>query len=186
MSVPASGSFSMFGVSDNTTIHGAVKQGLTANSGVSVDSTDDFVELISKSNTSRFHPASNGGSAVTNLNQVTNALQYRRYPTFTISLCHDSTDSDGACDCDHGSATYYVFGDSTSDSSEVTQFAQAHTITNADGTTPDSGFYSNGGIYRFWNNTTGAFGDGTGVTAENPSNYDFSNNDCGDRAIISY
>ena len=186
MSVPATGNFSIFGVSDNTTIHGAVKQGLTTNSGVSVDSTDDFVELISKSNTSRFHPASNGGSAVTNLNQVTNALQYRRYPTFSISLCHDSTDSDGACDCDHGSATYYVFGNSTSNNSATTQFAQAHTITNSNGTTPDSGFYSNGGIYRFWNKAVGAFGDGTGITAENPSNYNFSNNDCGDRAIISY
>ena len=124
MSVPATGGFSMFGYFNNTTIQGAIAQG-----GGSVNGDTEFQELIDASTTSRFHPASNGGSAVTNLNQVTNALQYRRYPTFTISLCHDSTDSDGACDCDHGSATYYVFGDSTSDSSEVTQFAQAHTIT---------------------------------------------------------
>jgi hypothetical protein len=185
MSVPATGDFSMFGYFNNTTIQGAIAQG-----GGSVNGDTEFEELIDASTTSRFHPASNiingNPTAITNLNQVDNALQYRRYPTFTISLCHDPTDSDGACDCDHGSATYYVFGDSTSSSNEVTQFAQAHTITNADGTTPDSGFYSNGGIYRFWNNDVGAFGDGTGITAENPNDYNFSNNDCGDRAIISY
>ena len=179
MSVPATGGFSMFGYFNNTTIQGAIAQG-----GGSVNGDTEFQELIDASTTSRFHPASNGGSAVTNLNQVTNALQYRRYPTFTISLCHDSTDSDGACDCDHGSATYYVFGDSTSDSSEVTQFAQAHTITNSNGTTPSSGFYSNGGIYRFWNNTAGAFGDDAGVSIQIGSN--LNNGDCGDRRTVLY
>ena len=179
MSVPATGGFSMFGYFNNTTIQGAIAQG-----GGSVNGDTEFQELIDASNTSRFHPASNGGSAVTNLNQVTNALQYRRYPTFSISLCQDSTDSDGACDCDHGSATYYVFGNSTSNNSATTQFAQAHTITNSNGTTPDSGFYSNGAIYRFWNNTAGAFGDDAGVSIQIGSN--LNNGDCGDRRTVLY
>ena len=44
MSVPASGNFSMFGNSDNTTIQGAITQG-----GGSVASADDFNELIAAS-----------------------------------------------------------------------------------------------------------------------------------------
>ena len=183
MSVPANGDFSMFGYFNNTTIQGAIAQG-----GGSVNGDTEFTELIAASTTSRFHPASNiingNPTAITNLYQVNNALQYRRYPTFTISLCHDSTDSDGACDCDHGSATYYVFGGSTSSSNEVTQFAQAHTITNSNGTTPSSGFYSNGGIYRFWNNAVGAFGDDTGVSIQIGSN--LNNGDCGDRRTVLY
>ena len=80
MCVPTSGSFSMFGNSDNTTIQGAITQG-----GGSVASADDFNELIAASNVSLFN-TTHSGDLSGSLSNVTNALQYRGYPISTTLL----------------------------------------------------------------------------------------------------
>tara|TARA_B100000902_G_scaffold395537_1_gene454331 strand:- start:67 stop:648 length:582 start_codon:yes stop_codon:yes gene_type:complete len=72
MTVVVSGSFSMFGTS-NRTIQGAIVQG-----GGSASSDTTFTQLISHSTVSKFHPTYAGN--ITNLNQISEATQYRGYP----------------------------------------------------------------------------------------------------------
>ena len=79
MGVPTSGSFSMFGNSDNTTIQGAITEG-----GGSVASTDNLNDLIAASNVSLFDTTYSGDLSGS-LSNVTNANQYRGYPTATTS-----------------------------------------------------------------------------------------------------
>tara|TARA_R100000742_G_scaffold4174_1_gene1274 strand:- start:1054 stop:2544 length:1491 start_codon:yes stop_codon:yes gene_type:complete len=77
MGVPTSGSFSMFGNSDNTTIQGAITEG-----GGSVASVDNLNALIAASNVSLFNTTYSGDLSGS-LSNVTNANQYRGYPTVT-------------------------------------------------------------------------------------------------------
>ena len=79
MGVPTSGSFSMFGNSDNTTIQGAITEG-----GGSVASVDNLNDLIAASNVSLFDTTYYGDLSGS-LSNVTNANQYRGYPTSTTS-----------------------------------------------------------------------------------------------------
>ena len=168
MSVPASGGFSMFGNSDNTTIQGAITQG-----GGSVASADDFNELIAASTTSfsspnnlLFHPASNGGTDVTNINQINNALQYRLYPAFFMQLCYHQTNSETACGCDSTDSSDSLSGDYYIAITTTTGVLQSSiNITKTDGSVAPTGFYkfgsgdAGGTIVRFWNSTTGVFGN---------------------------
>jgi len=79
MGVPTSGSFSMFGNSDNTTIQGAITEG-----GGSVASVDNLNDLIAASNVSLFD-TSFSGDLSGSLSNVTNANQYRGYPASVAS-----------------------------------------------------------------------------------------------------
>ena len=119
-----------------------------------------------------FHPASNiisgNPTAITNLSQVNNALQYRRYPTVEISLCFDSTSSSNACNCSgSNSASYYAFGNA---GNLVTTLFNATVLTNQDGSLANSGFYSagtgSGGAFRFWNKTAESFGSQSGISIQ--------------------
>ena len=147
MSVPASGNFSMFGTS-NTTIAGAINEGVGASA---TNGLTKFTQLISASNVSRFHPAGNSGSAITNLNQVTNALQYRNYPSTGITLCFDGSNSFDACSC-NASATYYLVGGSSG-----LTFANGTSLAQSNGTLALPGFYKFGSgvvgntVVRYWN-----------------------------------
>ncbi len=80
MGVPTSGSFSMFGNSDNTTIQGAITQG-----GGSVASTDNLNALIAASNVSLFDTTYSGDLSGS-LSNVTNANQYRGYPATSTAF----------------------------------------------------------------------------------------------------
>jgi hypothetical protein len=78
MTVPASGSFSMFGPtngSNTTTIQGAIDQGENG----SVDGDTQFTQLIAASTVSKFNPAYSG--TISDINQINNANQYRGYHT---------------------------------------------------------------------------------------------------------
>lgn len=79
MGVPTSGSFSMFGNSDNTTIQGAITEG-----GGSVSSVDNLNALIAASNVSLFNTTYSGDLSGS-LSNVTNANQYRGYPAAVAS-----------------------------------------------------------------------------------------------------
>jgi hypothetical protein len=82
MPVPISGDFNIFGTS-NTTIQGAIVEGGAS----SAASSTDFNTLKSLSDVSKFNSTYAG--SITNLSQVTNALQYRGYPaitTFTVTV----------------------------------------------------------------------------------------------------
>ena len=79
MGVPTSGSFSMFGNSDNTTIQGAITEG-----GGSVASVDNLNDLIAASNVSLFNTTFSGDLSGS-LSNVTNANQYRGYPAAVAS-----------------------------------------------------------------------------------------------------
>tara|TARA_A100001515_G_scaffold49896_1_gene39432 strand:+ start:1321 stop:2841 length:1521 start_codon:yes stop_codon:yes gene_type:complete len=79
MGVPTSGSFSMFGNSDNTTIQGAITEG-----GGSVASVDNLNDLIAASNVSLFDTTFSGDLSGS-LSNVTNANQYRGYPASVAS-----------------------------------------------------------------------------------------------------
>ena len=80
MGVPTSGSFSMFGNSDNTTIQGAITEG-----GGSVASTDNLNALIAASNVSLFNTTYSGDLSGS-LSNVTNAIQYRGYPATSTAF----------------------------------------------------------------------------------------------------
>tara|TARA_B100000902_G_scaffold46825_1_gene54118 strand:+ start:3310 stop:4026 length:717 start_codon:yes stop_codon:yes gene_type:complete len=69
--------FDMFGSSDNTTIQGAIIQG-----GGSASSDTTFQQLISHSTTTKFDTIY-AGATITSLSQITNAAQYRGYPSST-------------------------------------------------------------------------------------------------------
>jgi|9_EtaG_2_1085328.scaffolds.fasta_scaffold21979_2 surface protein len=79
MGVPTSGSFSMFGNSDNTTIQGAITEG-----GGSVASVNNLNDLIAASNVSLFNTTFSGNLSGS-LSNVTNANQYRGYPASVAS-----------------------------------------------------------------------------------------------------
>ena len=85
MGVPTSGSFSMFGNSDNTTIQGAITEG-----GGSVASTDNLNDLIAASNVSLFDTTYSGDLSGS-LSNVTNANQYRGYPTLLTAFAFTYT-----------------------------------------------------------------------------------------------
>jgi hypothetical protein len=68
--------FEMFGSSDNTTIAGAINQGVQASA---TNSLTTFTQLIATSSTSKFDPIY-AGQIITNINQINNAQQYRGYP----------------------------------------------------------------------------------------------------------
>lgn len=80
MPVPTSGNFDMFGIATNTTIQGAIKQGIEYFNGstTAIDAATNFNTLISLSNVSFFDPAFAG--SINNLSQVTQSIQYRNYP----------------------------------------------------------------------------------------------------------
>ena len=80
MGVPTSGSFSMFGNSDNTTIQGAITEG-----GGSVSSVDNLNALIAASNVSLFNTTYSGDLSGS-LSNVTNAIQYRGYPATSTAF----------------------------------------------------------------------------------------------------
>ena len=181
MSVPASGGFNMFGNSDNTTIQGAITQG-----GGSVANADDFNELIAAStanfsspNNLLFHPASNGGTDVTNINQINNALQYRLYPAYFFELCYSRLSSSAVCGCNSSNSSDSLSGDyyiAITDTSGV--FFSAINITKPNGSVAPTGFYKFGPSnspsqtqVRFWNSTTGVFNSlvnsGLGVSSVN-------------------
>ena len=85
MGVPTSGSFSMFGNSDNTTIQGAITEG-----GGSVASTDNLNDLIAASNVSLFDTTYSGDLSGS-LSNVTNANQYRGYPILLTAFAFTYT-----------------------------------------------------------------------------------------------
>ena len=74
MTVPASGSFKIFGTTDQTSIQQSIEEG-----GANTDSIDDFNDLISASSLTQFD-STYSGNLNNSLNNVTNALQYRGYP----------------------------------------------------------------------------------------------------------
>ena len=172
MSVPASGGFNMFGNSDGSTIQGAITQG-----GGSVANADDFNELIAASTASfsspnnlLFHPASNGGTNVTNINQINNALQYRLYPAYFFELCYHRTDSSndgGVCGCNSSNSSDSLSGDyyiAITQGGGTGVFFGAINITKPNGSVAPTGFYKFGPSnspnqtqVRFWNSTTGVF-----------------------------
>ena len=157
MGVPTSGSFNMFGNSDNSTIQGAITQG-----GGSVASADDFNELISASNVSLFN-TTHSGNLSGSLSNVTNALQYRGYPLLeSITLCFDSSSFATACGCGV-TATYYVINgtnNAINNSSTLTTDSSGNNIA-------DAGWYSVAGAVHYWNGSNG-WGNGS----------DFNSRDC--------
>lgn len=68
--------FNIFGSSDSTTIAGAINQGYQASAS---NNKTTFTELIAISQVTKFD-AIYAGQAITNLNQITKASQYRGYP----------------------------------------------------------------------------------------------------------
>src|SRR6056300_546874 len=88
MAVPGS-NFKMFGtgsvaVPDNTTIQGAIKQGIEENNlGGSVDGITSFTSLIGASTTELFDPTYAGN--ITSLSDISASLQYINYPQPTPS-----------------------------------------------------------------------------------------------------
>ena len=183
MSVPASGGFNMFGNSDDSTIQGAITQG-----GGSVANADDFNELIAASTTSfsspnnlLFHPASNGGTNVTNINQINNALQYRLYPAYFFELCYSRLSSSAVCGCNSSNSSDSLSGDyyiAITQGASTGDFFGSINITKPNGSVAPTGFYKfgpsnspNQTLVRFWNSTTGVFNSlvnsGLGVDSVN-------------------
>ena len=147
MGVPTSGSFNMFGNSDNSTIQGAITQG-----GGSVASADDFNELIAASNVSLFN-TTHSGNLSGSLSNVTNALQYRGYPLLeSKTLCFHVSSFATACSCSGNTDTYYLIsgtGNTLNLSSTLTTDSSGNNIA-------PEGYYANGadangGQVYFWN-----------------------------------
>lgn len=74
MTVPTSGSFKIFGTTDQTSIQQAIEEG-----GGNTDGIDEFDDLISASSLTQFN-STHSGNLSNNLSNVTNALQYKGYP----------------------------------------------------------------------------------------------------------
>ena len=139
MTVPISGRFNMFPLSNSTSIQGSVDAG-----GGTVPDDSDFDTIIAQSTVSYFHPTYAGN--ITALSQVSSSLQYRGYPHIVTAASIKYASFQGSA-CTATSSTYYI------NTTSSTRFDLATIIwSNSAGTTfANAGWYSNGTIRRYWN-----------------------------------
>lgn len=145
MTVPISGTFNMFPLSNSTSIQGSVDAG-----GGTVPDNSNFDTIIAQSTPSLFHPTYAGN--ITALSQISSSCQYRGYPHIVTSAAIRYHLSRGQV-CTASSGAYYI------NTTSSTRFDLATIIwSNSAGTTlAPVGWYSNTynspQIRRYWNGT---------------------------------
>ena len=142
MTVPISGTFNMFPLSNSTSIQGSVDAG-----GGTVPDNSNFDTIIAQSTPSLFHPTYAG--TITALSQISSSLQYRGYPHIVNSINLKYSNSSAAAACIAQPSTKYV-------NSTPVRFDQASVVwTNSAGTTlANAGWYSANNISRYWNGSS--------------------------------
>ena len=139
MTVPISGRFNMFPLSNSNSIQGSVDQG-----GGTVPDNSNFDTIIAQSTVSYFHPTYAGN--ITALSQISSSCQYRGYPHIVTAASIRYASFQGSA-CTAQPSTYYI------NTTSSTRFDLATIIwSNSAGTTfANAGWYSNGTIRRYWN-----------------------------------
>mgnify|MGYP003647698099 CR=1 FL=1 len=157
MTVPISGRFNMFPLSNSTSIQGSVDAG-----GGTVPDDSDFDTIIAQSTPSLFHPTYAG--TITALSQISSSCQYRGYPHIVTAASIRYASFQGSA-CTAQPSTYYI------NTTSSTRFDLATIIwSNSAGTTfANAGWYSNGTIRRNWDGS--AFTTTVNCSSGNPVRY---------------